>query len=190
MLNYGVDGAPLIFDGLVARDGRNELVPALAAALPEVSADGRTVTAKLRDGVVFHDGSPFTSADVVFTYRAVLDPKVDSTLRADLDMLDVVEAPDASTMVFRLKYAYAPFLRRLALGIVPAKALAGPGHQQSQVQPQAGRHRPVPGRVVDGGGPARAHRERPVLRREAREPPGRGRVRRRRQRPSATRPRR
>ncbi|GAA3212000.1 ABC transporter substrate-binding protein [Dactylosporangium siamense] len=125
VLNYGVDGASLIFDGLVARDGRNELTPALAAALPDVSADGRTVTVKLRDGVVFHDGTPFTSADVVFTYRAVLDPKVDSTLRSDLDMLDAVEAPDASTVVFRLRYAYAPFLQRLTLGIVPATALQG-----------------------------------------------------------------
>ncbi|MET7402620.1 ABC transporter substrate-binding protein [Dactylosporangium sp. NPDC005572] len=123
VLNYGVDGASLIFDGLVARDAGNQLVPALARELPSVSADGRTVTAKLRDGVVFHDGTPFTAADVVFTYQAVLDPKVDSTLRSDLDMLDTVTAPDPSTVVFTLKYAYAPFLQRLALGIVPAKAL-------------------------------------------------------------------
>ncbi|WP_238005830.1 ABC transporter substrate-binding protein [Dactylosporangium sp. AC04546] len=125
VLNYGVDGASLIFDGLVARDASNQLVPALAKELPAVSADGRTVTAKLRDGVVFHDGSPFTSADVVFTYQAVLDPKVDSTLRSDLDMLASVAAPDPSTVVFTLKYAYAPFVQRLALGIVPAKALQG-----------------------------------------------------------------
>ncbi|MBE1486323.1 ABC transporter substrate-binding protein [Plantactinospora soyae] len=125
VLNYGVDGASLIFDGLVSRDGQNRLVPGLAAELPTVSPDGRTVTAKLRDGVQFHDGSPLTSADVVFTYRTVLDPKVDSTLRSDLEMLESVEAPDASTVVFRLRYAYAPFLQRLTLGVVPAKALTG-----------------------------------------------------------------
>ena len=125
VLGYGTDGASLIFDGLVARDARNALVPALAAQLPTVSADGRTVTAKLRPGVTFHDGGPLTAEDVVFTYRSVLDPKVDSTLRSDLDMLAGVEAPDPSTVVFSLKYAYAPFLQRLALGIVPAKALRG-----------------------------------------------------------------
>ncbi|WP_432991501.1 ABC transporter substrate-binding protein [Dactylosporangium sp. CA-233914] len=125
VLNYGVDGASLIFDGLVTRDAGNQLVPALARELPTVSADGRTVTAKLRDGVVFHDGSPLTAADVVFTYQAVMDPKVDSTLRSDLDMLESVSAPDPSTVVFALKYAYAPFPQRLALGIVPAKALQG-----------------------------------------------------------------
>ncbi|MEU1813348.1 ABC transporter substrate-binding protein [Micromonospora aurantiaca (nom. illeg.)] len=125
VLNYGVDGASLIFDGLVARDARNELVPALARELPAVSADGKTVTAKLREGVLFHDGSPLTAQDVVFTYQAVLDPRVDSTLRSDLDMLASVTAPDPATVVFTLEYAYAPFLQRLALGIVPAKAFAG-----------------------------------------------------------------
>ncbi|MCT2276869.1 ABC transporter substrate-binding protein [Micromonospora chalcea] len=125
VLNYGVDGASLIFDGLVARDARNDLVPALAREMPTVSADGKTVTAKLREGVLFHDGSPLTAQDVVFTYQAVLDPAVDSTLRSDLDMLASVTAPDPATVVFTLKYAYAPFLQRLALGIVPAKAFAG-----------------------------------------------------------------
>ncbi|MFC7550032.1 ABC transporter substrate-binding protein [Plantactinospora sp. GCM10030261] len=125
VLNYGVDGGSLIFDGLVARDADNTLVPALAERLPTVSADGKTVTAKLREGVLFHDGSPLTAQDVVFTYQAVLDPKVDSTLRSDLDMLASVTAPDPTTVVFTLKYAYAPFPQRLTLGIVPAKVFAG-----------------------------------------------------------------
>ncbi|GLZ01578.1 ABC transporter substrate-binding protein [Actinoplanes sp. NBRC 103695] len=125
VLGFGVDGASLIFDGLVSRDGQNNLVPALAAELPAVSTDGRTVTAKLRPGVTFHNGTALTAEDVAFTYRSVLDPKVDSVLRSDLDMLTKVEATDASTVVFTLKYAYAPFLQRLTLGIVPAKALQG-----------------------------------------------------------------
>jgi peptide/nickel transport system substrate-binding protein len=123
ILGYGTDGAALIFDGLVARDAGNSLVPALAAELPTVSADGRTVTAKLRSGVTFHDGSPLTADDVVFTYTSVLDPAVDSTLRSELDMLAEVTAPDRSTVVFTLKYAYAPFLQRLTVGIVPVGAL-------------------------------------------------------------------
>lgn len=123
VLNYGADGASLIFDGLVSRDENNQLVPGLATELPTVSDDGRTVTATLRDGVVFHDGTPLTAEDVVFTYQAVLNPKVDSTLRSDLEMLEAVEAPDPKTVVFRLKYPYAPFLQRLTLGIVPAAAL-------------------------------------------------------------------
>ncbi|GAA1657492.1 ABC transporter substrate-binding protein [Actinoplanes couchii] len=123
ILGYGTDGASLIFDGLVARDAQNTLIPALAAELPVVN--GTTVTAELRGGVTFHDGTALTADDVVFTYRSVMDPEVDSLLRSDLDMLDKVEATDASTVVFTLKYAYAPFLQRLVLGIVPAKALTG-----------------------------------------------------------------
>ena len=99
--------------------------PALATALPTVFADGRTVTAKLRDGVQFHDGTTLSAADVAFTYQAVLDPTVDSTLRSDLDMVESVTAPDAATVVFRLRYPYAPFLQRLTLGIVPSKLLSG-----------------------------------------------------------------
>ncbi|MEV6375137.1 ABC transporter substrate-binding protein [Micromonospora musae] len=125
VLNYGVDGASLIFDGLVARDAGNRLVPGLAAELPTVSSDGRTVTAKLRDGVLFHDGGELTASDVAFTYQAVLDPKVDSTLRSDLDMVESITAPDPATVVFRLRYPYAPFLQRLTLGVVPAKLLTG-----------------------------------------------------------------
>ncbi|MER5701558.1 ABC transporter substrate-binding protein [Micromonospora sp. NPDC002296] len=125
VLNYGVDGASLIFDGLVARDRDNRLVPGLAADLPTVSPDGRTVTARLRDGVLFHDGTALSAQDVVFTYQAVLDPKVDSTLRSDLDMVESVATTDQATVVFRLRYPYAPFLQRLTLGIVPAKLLAG-----------------------------------------------------------------
>ncbi|GAA0221039.1 ABC transporter substrate-binding protein [Cryptosporangium japonicum] len=125
ILGYGSDGGTLLFDGLVARDASNKLIPALANALPTVSPDGKTVTATLRDGVTFSDGTPLTADDVVFTYRSVLDPKIDSTIRSDLDMLATVEAQDFSTVVFTLKYAYAPFLQRLALGIVPAKAFAG-----------------------------------------------------------------
>ncbi|MFD6752482.1 ABC transporter substrate-binding protein [Micromonospora gifhornensis] len=125
VLNYGVDGAALIFDGLVSRDERNHLVPALARELPTVSEDGKSITARLRDGVLFHDGTPLTARDVVFTYQAVLDEKVDSTLRSDLDMLASVTAPDDTTVVFTLRYAYAPFLQRLTLGIVPAAAFDG-----------------------------------------------------------------
>ncbi|SCL34894.1 peptide/nickel transport system substrate-binding protein [Micromonospora nigra] len=125
VLNYGVDGASLIFDGLVARDQRNQLVPALARELPTVAPDGRTVTARLREGVLFHDGTPLTARDVVFTYQAVLDPKVDSTLRSDLDMLASVTAPDDATVVFTLSHPYAPFLQRLTLGVVPAAEFAG-----------------------------------------------------------------
>ncbi|GAB3141909.1 ABC transporter substrate-binding protein [Micromonospora sonneratiae] len=125
VLGYAVEGASKIYDGLVAYDEKLEPVPALAEKLPQVSPDGRTVTFTLRQGVTFHDGTPLTADDVVFTYRAVLDEKTDSTLRPAYAAINEVSAPDQRTVVFNLKYPYAPFVKRTTLGIVPAKLLAG-----------------------------------------------------------------
>src|SRR6478735_11932726 len=65
LLGYGKDGNSKIFDGLLARDTDLELKPALAAALPKVTDDGRTYTFTLRKGVKFSDGEPLTAGDVV-----------------------------------------------------------------------------------------------------------------------------
>jgi peptide/nickel transport system substrate-binding protein len=66
-----------------------------------------------------------TAQDVVFTFSSVLDPKVNSTIASNYDALEQVSAPDERTVVFRLKYPYAPFAQRLLLGIVPRKAFDG-----------------------------------------------------------------
>jgi peptide/nickel transport system substrate-binding protein len=66
ILGYAPDGASKLFDGLVTRDAKLNLIPALAEALPTVDDSGRTYTFKLRDGVKFHDGQPLVADDVVF----------------------------------------------------------------------------------------------------------------------------
>ncbi len=75
----------------------------------ETSADGRTFTLTLRDAIQWSDGSPFSSADVAFTFRAAYDPSTQSvfanTLRVGGKPI-AVETPDARTV--RLTYA-APF---------------------------------------------------------------------------------
>ncbi|MFC8271004.1 ABC transporter substrate-binding protein [Streptomyces sp. NPDC057271] len=119
LLGYGKDGNSKIFDGLLAFDADMKLKPALAAALPEVSQDGLTYTYRLRKGVTFSDGAPFTAKDVVFTYRTVLDPKTNNPSRTELDALESVEAVGADTVVFRLAYPYAPFAERTVLAIAP-----------------------------------------------------------------------
>lgn len=125
ILGYAPDGASKVFDGLVSRDANLGLVPALAESLPTVSADGLTWTAKLRQGVRFSDGTPLTAADVVFTYSTVIDPKVNSTVASNFEALASVRATGPDTVEFRLKYPYAPFAQRLALGVVPRKAFDG-----------------------------------------------------------------
>ncbi|GGQ80387.1 ABC transporter substrate-binding protein [Streptomyces flaveolus] len=119
LLGYGKDGNSKIFDGLLARDADLKLKPALAAALPEVADGGRTYTFTLRDGVKFSDGEPLTAADVVYTYRTVLDAKTNNTARSELDAVKDVRASGDDTVVFTLKYPYAPFAARTVLPIVP-----------------------------------------------------------------------
>ncbi|CAL9467149.1 Oligopeptide-binding protein AppA [Actinosynnema sp. ALI-1.44] len=125
ILGYGPDGASKVFDGLVARDAQLALVPALAEQVPTASADGLRWTAKLRDGVTFSDGSALSAHDVVFTYKSVLDEKVNSTIASRFDALADVTAPDDRTVEFTLVHPYAPFAQQLTLGIVPRAKLEG-----------------------------------------------------------------
>ena len=80
-----------------------------------VSPDGRTITLTLRDRVTFSDGQPFTSADVVFTYTALYDPKVASALASAMFVGGkplTVTAPDARTVVITMA---APFAAGVAM---------------------------------------------------------------------------
>lgn len=119
LLGYGKDGNSKIFDGLLTRDADMKLQPALAAELPKVSGDGLTYTYKLRKGVKFSDGKPFTAEDVVFTYETILDKKTNNASKTELDALKSVEAKGDDEVVFHLKYAYAPFAERTVLPIAP-----------------------------------------------------------------------
>ena len=81
-----------------------------------VSADGKTHTFHLRKGVRWHDGQPFTSADVKASFDRVLNPdfkspKCGASLKP---MVQSVEAVDPHTVEFRLKFAAAPFLPSIA----------------------------------------------------------------------------
>jgi peptide/nickel transport system substrate-binding protein len=87
--------------------------PWLAESWTE-SADHLTYTLKLRQGVSFSDGTPFTSADVLFSFRALYDPRIKSPLAGDTLVNEKplqVEAPDAATVVVRLPSVFAPGLR-------------------------------------------------------------------------------
>jgi peptide/nickel transport system substrate-binding protein len=64
-----------VFDTLVEPDADLEMRPALAESW-EVSPDQRVWTFHLRRGVTFHDGSPFTADDVVFSYRRIIDEEL------------------------------------------------------------------------------------------------------------------
>ena len=92
---------------------RGDLEPELATEVPTpqnggVSADGLTITYHLRPGVRWHDGAPFTSRDVAFTYHAIMNPATNVTTRHGWDDIARVDTPDAYTVRFRLKRPFAP----------------------------------------------------------------------------------
>jgi peptide/nickel transport system substrate-binding protein len=88
----------------------------LCTAMPTPTDDGKTYTFKIREGVKFHDGTPLTSADVAATWEAIVHPPegIVSARDSHYVMVDKVEAPDPTTVVFRLKFATAAFLPALA----------------------------------------------------------------------------
>lgn len=106
----------------------DELEPALAESWTQ-SDDGLTFTLKLREGVRFSDGAPFTSADVLFTARVLYDPQVASGLADAISVSKkplAFEAPDGRTVIVRLPEAFTPGLRLLdSMPILPRHKLEG-----------------------------------------------------------------
>jgi peptide/nickel transport system substrate-binding protein len=102
-----------VFDPLIATDENGRDVPILAAEVPTtenggIRRDGLTITYKLRHGVHWQDGAPFTSRDVAFSYRAIMNPATAVATRHGWDQIARVETPDRYTAVFRLKRPFAP----------------------------------------------------------------------------------
>ncbi len=98
-------------------DQHGNPIPSLCLEVPTkanhlISADGKTLTFKLRHGVRWHDGQPFTSADVAFTVATILDPKTNVLVRTGWDLITRVDTPDPYTAVFRLKKPFAAFINR------------------------------------------------------------------------------
>ena len=109
-----------IFDGLVRyKDGTLEVEPALATDWT-ISEDGTVYTFTLREGVQFHDGTPFDAEAVVFNFERMLDedhPYHDTgpfPLAFFFSAIESVEALDDNTVQFTLNAPYAPFLSNLA----------------------------------------------------------------------------
>src|SRR6516162_11135647 len=88
----------------------------LCSEMPKPTDSGKTYTFKIQKGVKFHDGSPLTAADVAATWQEIIHPRpgVSSARESYFVMVDKVEAPDPTTIVFRLKFATDAFLPALA----------------------------------------------------------------------------
>jgi peptide/nickel transport system substrate-binding protein len=94
---------------------RNEFVPELATVVPSlenggISKDGLTITYHLRGGVQWHDGAPFDARDIVFTWRAIVNPNNNVQTRQPYDLVRAIDTPDPHTAVVHLKRRFAPFV--------------------------------------------------------------------------------
>jgi len=118
----GVSG--MIFNGLTKYDKDLKLVGDLAESW-DVSEDGLVITFHLRKGVKWQDGEPFTSADVVYTYNLVRDPKAGSPYSDNYGPVEDIAAPDDYTVRVKYKEPFVPALASWGMGIVPRHLNAG-----------------------------------------------------------------
>ncbi|CAN5845192.1 ABC transporter substrate-binding protein [soil metagenome] len=114
-----------VYDTLVMFDSSLQIVPGLAESW-EASEDGLTWTFKLRDGVMFHDGTPLRASDVVFSLQRIVDPDIASPRSGDFAVVESVTAPDDATVVITLSEPFSPLLAKLAqsLNVIVSEKVA------------------------------------------------------------------
>jgi peptide/nickel transport system substrate-binding protein len=121
----------LMFNSLVKKDANFDYVPELASKI-DASADGLSYTFTLHDGVTFHDGRPFTSADAKYTLDTVLAStfaKAASFFEGSganrTSYIKSVEAPDSHTLIIRLNKKWTGLLPNLVpIAIIPRDSYA------------------------------------------------------------------
>ncbi|NJD62783.1 MAG: peptide-binding protein [Deltaproteobacteria bacterium] len=116
------DAASYVFNGLVRYDKNVTLEGELAESW-NVSPDGKKITFRLRKGVKWHDGEPFTSEDVLFTYRKMIDPKTPTAYAEDFRQVRRAAAPDPYTFVVEYEKPFAPALASWGMSILPKHLL-------------------------------------------------------------------
>lgn len=109
-------------------DDQNAPVPVLVKEMPsaengEISADGKVITFKLRQDLVWSDGQPLTSDDFLFTYNMTMNSANTVATTHPYELIDKVETPDKYTVVVTFKDPFAAWLGTMWHGIIPAHIL-------------------------------------------------------------------
>ncbi|MGJ8622293.1 MAG: peptide ABC transporter substrate-binding protein [Yoonia sp.] len=114
-----IEAASLVVEPLARYDSTGALTPWLVDEIPTVSNGGvsedlTTITWKITDGIQWSDGTPFTSADVKFTYEYCTDPESGCAQLTKFDGVSSVDTPDALTVVVNFAgptpFPYGPFV--------------------------------------------------------------------------------
>lgn len=112
----------MLFNGLVKYDKDLNLVGDLAESW-EILEDGLVIVFHLRKNVLWHDGVRFSSRDVVFTYRKLIDPAVRTPYGGDFERVKSLEALDDYTVKVTYKEPFAPALSSWGMYIMPEHVL-------------------------------------------------------------------
>ena len=112
----------MLYSGLITRDKDLNIIGELAESWT-FSQDCLDLTFNLRRNVRWHDGRPFTAADVVFTYETMIHPKTPTAYREDFKAVAEVAAPDPYTLRVRYKQPYAKALQSWGLWMLPRHLL-------------------------------------------------------------------
>jgi peptide/nickel transport system substrate-binding protein len=114
----------LVYNGLIRYDKNLQLEGELAETW-EISEDNLTFTFHLRKDVTWHDGAPFTSADVLFTYQLYINPDVPTSYAEDFLQVARAEAVDPYTFRVTYEKPYAPALESWGTAMHPKHLLEG-----------------------------------------------------------------
>lgn len=121
---------PAVLEPLVGVDPDGAYYPILAREVPTVgnggvSEDGRTITWRLREGVTWSDGTPFTADDVLFTAEAA-STGTDTVRAGAFEAVSSIEAVDDLTVVVRYEQYNSSYLDQFQWGILPRHATGDP----------------------------------------------------------------
>ncbi|MDR2884093.1 MAG: peptide-binding protein [Deferribacteraceae bacterium] len=127
------DVASLVYNGLVTADKDLNLKGDLAESW-QVSDDGLTIVFNLRKDVKWHDGTPFTARDVLFTYKFMIDEDTPTSYAGDFLAVSSVVALDEYTVEVKYPRPHAPSLVSWSMWIMPAHLLEGVSPTKSSLQ--------------------------------------------------------
>jgi peptide/nickel transport system substrate-binding protein len=114
------DVVSLIYSGLLKISPEGNLINDVAEEII-TSDDGLTYNIRLRNDVKFHDETPLTAHDVVYTIQLIQDPDLKSPLRGHWTDVTVEEVSEFELTIV-LEEVYAPFIENFTVGIMPAHA--------------------------------------------------------------------
>lgn len=116
--------AALVFSGLTKPDESGQPTPDLAQSW-NISPDGKTYTFVIRANAHWHDGTPVSAEDAVFTFKLLQDPQYLGALSGIWRDVGIEKVDDRTVKLVLQKDSFAPFIEYTGLGLLPAHLLAG-----------------------------------------------------------------